>query len=116
MADMRNHRMNGNRYSNVSRFDRSCNNEEKIQCPSNCHSLKSKLQTVDFAIVDTVLYLDAYPRNAQALEYYHKLVSEREALVKAINEKCGPICIRDNKSRTEWNWVEGPWPWEPEAN
>lgn len=83
---------------------------------ATCGSLKKKLQTVDFAIVETVLFLDAYPKNKQALEYYHKLIGERNMLEKAINEKCGPITSMGNESRTEWNWVASPWPWEVDAN
>ena len=83
---------------------------------SSCDSLKKKLQTVDFAIIETVLFLDAYPKNMQALEYYHKLIGERKLLEKAINEKCGPITNMSNESRTEWNWVSSPWPWEADAN
>ena len=62
---------------------------------ATCGSLKKKLQTVDFAIVETVLFLDAYPKNKQALEYYHKLIGERNMLEKAINEKYkdGTVCL-----------------------
>ena len=82
----------------------------------HCHALKRQLQAIDFSIVETVLYLDAYPNCRQALDYYHKLIAEREALVSVINEKCGPVSARENKSRTEWNWIRGPWPWELDAN
>lgn len=102
---MRNSRMNGALGGGDSRM-----------MSANCLSLQKKLQSVDFAIVDTVLYLNAYPENREALEFYHKLVKEREELAATINEKCGPIDAMSNKSRTEWNWVDGPWPWEPEAN
>ena len=90
-------------------------NEGRMQ-GVNCQRLKKKLQAIDFAIVDTNLYLDAYPNCRQALDYYHKLIAEREALVSVINEKCGPVSARENKSRTEWNWIRGPWPWELDAN
>ena len=115
MADMmRNCRLSG--FS--PRFEAANDAREAMERPqaTNCARLKKKLQTIDFAIVETTLYLDAYPHCRAALDYYHKLIAEREALAGAINEKCGPVCIRGNKSRTEWNWVEGPWPWEPDAN
>ncbi len=105
--------------ANETRPNNSNNNGTRpIERPeaTNCQRLKRKLQTVDFAIVDTVLYLNAYPDCRRALEHYHKLIAEREVLVATINEKCGPICHRDNKSRTEWNWIQGPWPWESDAN
>ena len=114
MADiMRNYRGSG--YSPRSA---AVNVNEPVARPQpvNCQKLKKKLQTVDFAIIETVLYLNAYPNCRSALDYYHKLIAEREALVSVINEKCGPICHRDNKSRTEWTWVRGPWPWELDAN
>ena len=85
-------------------------------CVENCQRLKRKLQTIDFAIIETALYLDAYPNCRHALDHYHKLIAERESIADMIDEKCGPICIGDNKSRTEWNWVDGPWPWEADAN
>ncbi len=116
MADtMRNYRGGGFSPRAIAVNEMRPNNDTRPQ-PQNCQRLKRKLQTVDFAIVETTLYLNAYPNCRQALDYYHKLIAEREALVSAINEKCGPICSRDNKSRTEWNWVEGPWPWELDAN
>ena len=82
---------------------------------SNCESLKAKLKTVDFAIIDTALYLDAYPNCKKALEHYRALVKERAMLAEAINGKCGPMTHRDNEG-SEWTWASGPWPWEADAN
>ena len=82
----------------------------------NCRVWKKKLQMLDFAIVDTVLYLDAYPACAQALEYYHKLLAEREQVAKQYAEACGPLTAWDNVSRKSWDWAKGPWPWQTEAN
>ena len=99
-----------------------CNNRRPMQTnemrmqATNCSALKKKLQTIDFAIIDTVLYLNMYPSCTRALEHYHKLIKEREILANIIKEKCGPITPMCNESRTEWNWVAGPWPWEPDAN
>lgn len=85
-------------------------------CPTACSSLKKKLKAVEFSIIDTVLYLDAYPSCQKALNYYNKLVKEREMLLESINHKCGPMTIFDNKSCDSWDWTDGPWPWEPNAN
>ena len=41
-----------------------------------------KLREIDFCLVETILYLDAYPDHPQALEYYHKLNAERSALME----------------------------------
>lgn len=82
----------------------------------SCAGMKSRLQAVDFAIVETALYLDAYPTSQKALDYYQKLVAEREMLADAIHVQCGPTTAWDNKNPTEWDWVKGPWPWKYEAN
>ena len=29
---------------------------------------------------------------------------------------CGPMTMYGNVSRDSWDWVKGPWPWEPDAN
>ena len=97
---------------------RSCNSCEDMGAamPSNCAGLKKKLQTVDFAIVETALYLDAYPDSQKALEYYHRLVREREMLAEAYHTRCGPTTAWANKSTAKWDWINGPWPWEFDAN
>ncbi len=83
---------------------------------SNCRALMNKLRTLDFAIIETGLYLDAYPKCRRALEYYHRLLNERAKVAEMINNGCGPLTMKNNASRTEWNWHKGPWPWEPDAN
>ena len=78
--------------------------------------LQEKLRAIDFALVETALYLDAYPNCAEALAYYHKLLAERGALADHVAQTCGPMTHRDNLSQTSWQWVKTPWPWECEAN
>ena len=81
-----------------------------------CRDRMKRLQAIDFALQETVLYLDAYPENRQALEYYHQLVAQREELMAAYERDCAPVTMYGNRSGTSWDWVEGPWPWEPDAN
>lgn len=83
----------------------------------NCKDMLRKLQKVDFSMVDTVLYLDAYPHSKEALDYYHKLLEERNRILETMSaEKCPPVTAMNSFPKNEWNWTEGPWPWEPEAN
>ena len=82
-----------------------------------CKTLLRRLQTLDFSIVDTVLYLDADPHSAEALAYYQKLVAEREGLIRQLSESCHmPMTHMDNGSADAWHWNQGPWPWQAEAN
>ena len=87
------------------------------QCNRNgCAATMKKLREIDFCIVETILYLDAYPDHPQALEYYHKLVEERAMLMEQYEQKCGPLTIYGNKSHGSWDWVKTPWPWEADAD
>ena len=75
----------------------------------------SKLGMIDFSLMDTVLYLDAYPNCKKAMDYYHKLLAERDSLSKKLAEMGYPINNMSNLG-DEWKWTNGPWPWEYEAN
>ena len=81
----------------------------------NCKSLQKRLQALDFAIVETTLYLDVYPDCKKALEYHKRLLKEREMLVQAMRGACGPNTAWEEQT-DGWAWVKGPWPWEPDAN
>ena len=83
---------------------------------SRCCEVREKLRAIDFALVETTLYLDAYPNCAEALAYYHKLLAERHALAESYTQTCGPLTACDNASQTSWQWVKTPWPWELDAN
>lgn len=80
-----------------------------------CSAVLDQLRAVDFALTETVLYLDAYPGCREAMEFYHKLVAQREQLVEAYESQCGPLTMYGN-GRNGWDWAQGPWPWEAEAN
>ena len=78
--------------------------------------LSRRLQKVDFAITETVLYLDAYPSSQEALAYYHKLITERDMLNERLAALGKPTTHFDNTAKDQWLWTKGPWPWQIEAN
>lgn len=82
----------------------------------SCREQMNTLRALDFAIQETALYLDAYPQHLEALEYYHALIAQREKVAAAYESSCGPLTIYGNRSRKSWDWVNGPWPWEADAN
>ena len=78
--------------------------------------LLDPIQKIDFALVETILYLDAYPDNRQALAFYHKLLNERARLTEQYEKTVGPLTATANRSTTSWNWTKAPWPWDLAAN
>lgn len=87
-----------------------------MECKKNCKDTMQKLRAVDFALVETALFLDGYPDNAEALAYYHELKKKREELYKAYTTSCGPLTIFTNESDSSWSWAKTPWPWELDAD
>lgn len=77
--------------------------------------LMKKLREYDFAIFETVEFLDTHPCNIKALKYYSKLREEREKVLVEYEASFGPITMYGNKSDSSWDWVKGPWPWEGEC-
>ena len=78
--------------------------------------LSRQIDAVEFALTETVLYLDAYPENRRALEFYQALLAERTRLLEQYEKTVGPLTAHGNRSTTDWDWVNTPWPWESAAN
>ena len=81
-----------------------------------CRDTLNRIRAVDFAMTEANLYLDVYPDSKEALAFYHQLKDERERLVASYERQCGPLSVKGNESRNDWNWISSPWPWEAEAN
>ena len=76
-----------------------------------CRRLMEQIRAVDFALYETVLYLDVYPHSCNALETYRKLRAQSEALHNQYEASCGPLTAFGNRGDT-WDWMSGPFPWE----
>ena len=79
-------------------------------------ALLQQLREIDFALVETILYLDAYPDHPQAMEYYHRLLEDRRRLMEEYERAYGPLTATGNYSKSSWEWVKTPWPWEADAD
>ena len=78
--------------------------------------LLRRLAAEDFVLYEVALYLDAYPASKKALAYYEQHLALAKEL-RAEYERCfGPLTQSACSNKDTWHWVEGPWPWEREAN
>ena len=75
-----------------------------------------RVQTYGFALDEAVLFLDTHPDNKDALDYYHKALSEYNAAVNNYVMNFGPLDATQVKSHDKWTWVDGCNPWEEECN
>ena len=81
-----------------------------------CRTLMDQIRAVDFALYETVLYLDVYPHSCDALETYHKLKAQSKALHEEYESACGPLTAFGNRSTASWDWMSKPCPWEYDAD
>ena len=86
---------------------------------NNCQTRQKMLRKVQvhgFAMLEAGLYLDGHPKCQRAMHYF---TMHRDAYLKAVAEfeaVYGPLTMKDTTDGECWNWVQGPWPWESEAN
>lgn len=76
-------------------------------------SLLRKLSAANFAAVEVQLFLDTHPNNATALEMLRKYKATQAALTAEFTRLYGPLSPSDIFGDTSFEWVNGPWPWEP---
>ncbi len=77
--------------------------------------LKRKIDAYSFSSWELHLFLDSHPNNCEAAKKLDECTQMLDALTKEYEMKYGNINERaENTSR--WQWINGPWPWEEEAN
>ena len=81
---------------------------------NNQTSTGNSLKALDFALIETGLFLNTHPTDAKALAYFNKLTEERNAALKNYTKNCGPLTVFDGDTKSSWDWVKTPWPWEME--
>jgi spore coat protein JB len=78
--------------------------------------LLNKISKTGFMLGDLHLYLDTHPACMNALRHYAYYQKQYTILVKEYESKYGPLTPKLTEGATRWNWIDGPWPWENEAN
>lgn len=73
-----------------------------------------EIGALDFALDDTVLFLDTHPDNHEALHYYHEVHEKLKKARDEYIEQYGPLTNDSVMSHKRWTWVDNPWPWEGE--
>ena len=73
--------------------------------------LSKFISQVSFALTETNLYLDTHPNCPMAMQYFQNARRMNRQAMKAYEEVNGPLQVADADSNN-WNWINGPWPWE----
>ena len=77
--------------------------------------LMAEIRALSFALVETNLYLDVYPEEAEALAYFRRVRDELAKKTAAYEKAYGPLTAMGATAEGKWDWVTTPWPWEGEV-
>ena len=82
----------------------------------NQNELKKQIQSYCFAAHDILLYLDTHPEDKKAFALFRSLTKKAEEFKDEYHKKYGPLNAVAAADYTEFNWIDGPWPWEKGGN
>lgn len=109
----------------VSYQDRSCDmcdrdknrNMHNRMNGNTCDKRKyaQDVYELGFIMVETALYLDTHPNDAEALEYYAEMKEKYHEAVALYTENIGPLNFFHVTNENYWTWVATPMPWEVEG-
>ena len=61
-------------------------------------------------------FAELYPQFTEKGAVVIGISKDSVASHKKFEEKYGPLSLYTNRSGESWEWKDGPWPWEKEAN
>jgi spore coat protein JB len=76
----------------------------------------TELQVLGFALHDLALYLDTHRDDKEALEVYRNYQQIYHKAMMEYSNKYGPLTHSAPSSRTDYDWLSNPWPWEYSKN
>ncbi len=78
------------------------------------NELLELLGSINFALFDTVLFLDTHPTDQNALAFYNQYLKLSKQAANEYVRYFGPLTSDDVQESNEWTWVNSPWPWQKE--
>lgn len=83
--------------------------------PMDRHTVLNTLRAEDFVVYEAALYLNTHPCDKAALEYFKEHRDHATRLRAEYESQYGPLTMNAVQGDS-WSWINGPWPWEKEAN
>lgn len=74
--------------------------------------LLNDIGTVDFAMVELMLYLDTHPTDKSAMEYFNHYGRVKQQMEREFSQKYFPLKKEYSDCNMEWRWGMTPMPWE----
>ena len=85
-----------------------------VNKPADLSTPLCELMALDFVIRELNLYLDTHPDDREAFETLQKCIRMRAEGHKRYTEQYGPVTVSDLACADVYDWLNAPWPWQPE--
>lgn len=86
---------------------------DRMRSPVNVQMLQ-EIQAINFALLETVLYLDTHPESRVVLDKHNELARRLNRLTDQYQKEYGPLYPSYEDADYPWSWIDSPWPWEIE--
>ncbi len=77
--------------------------------------LLRNIQIHGFSMLESAMFLDTHPEDADAMARYSSCRDETKQLINTYEMKYGPLTTAGNYCTDSWQWIDCPWPWERQA-
>lgn len=85
-----------------------------VNKPADLSTPLCELMALDFVIRELNLYLDTHPDDREAFDTLQKCIRMRAEGHKRYTEQYGPVTVSDLACADVYDWLNAPWPWQPE--
>ncbi len=72
----------------------------------------SKIRELQFAVLETNLYLNTHPEDMRVLKLHNEFATELCMLTQQYQENYGLLRANFSEAEFPWQWIEEPWPWQ----
>ncbi|MFW5788286.1 MAG: spore coat protein CotJB [Halanaerobiales bacterium] len=84
--------------------------------PTKQKELLKEIMEYQFAVLETVLYLDTHPEDRTVLELHNEYSQCLHNLMHKYQENYTLLVNDYHDSDYPWEWIEEPWPWQINYN
>jgi len=78
--------------------------------------LLNQLTALDFMAVDLHLFLNTHPNNEEVICKYNEIIKLADTVRCKYEKLYGPLCSFRSLSKSDFTWIDNPWPWQSEFN
>lgn len=72
-----------------------------------------EIQELNFAVIETVLYLNTHPEDRKVLELHNEFATQYKNLVEEYQKNYRQL-YAFYPTDYPWQWIDEPWPWQIE--